>query len=259
MPAWKKSYVPQLVKAWVPGCKHHGTDHDGWEYTSHGLWKKKLVWKPVWTKIWKPAKKQIWVESKKLVWKEEWKQIWRTEKKQIWVESKKLVWKEDWKQVWRTEKKQIWVPSKKLVWKEAWKQVWRTEKKQIWIPDKKLVWKEDWKEIQVPAWKKIWVPAWKKVWKPVWIHEWVIEEEHHHPPANGWEDRQDKSVQAALPQTALPQIPPQPVSQSLAVPWDRKDTTEPRIQRQAIEGQNLATVLQPPIAQQVNTWQFPKA
>jgi hypothetical protein len=116
--------VPEIVKQYVPGEKHHGKDHDGWEYTSHGLWRKKVVWKPVWKKIWKPAKKQIWIPDKKLVWKEEWKQIWRTEKKQIWIPDKKLVWKEAWKKIWVPDWKKIWVPAWKKIWKPVWIQEW---------------------------------------------------------------------------------------------------------------------------------------
>lgn len=37
-----------------------GKDPHGWEYTSHDLWKKKLVWKSHWKKIWRTEKKQIW-------------------------------------------------------------------------------------------------------------------------------------------------------------------------------------------------------
>nr|CAD7403688.1 unnamed protein product [Timema poppensis] len=197
VPDWKKIWVPELVKVFVPGEKHIGKDEHGWEYTSHGLWKKKVVWKPQWKKIWKPAKKQIWIPDKKLIWKEEWKMIWKPAKKQIWVPSKKLIWKEAWKQIWKPAKKQIWIPSKKLVWKEAWKQIWRPDKKMIWVPDKKLVWKEAWKKIWVPDWKKIWVPAWKKVWKPVWIHEWVIVQDHH-PPPHDWNRRNSQESESRI-------------------------------------------------------------
>lgn len=58
--------MPEWIKVGVPGEKYLGKDHDGWEYTSHDLWKKKLVWKSHWKKIWKPGKKQIWVPSKKV-------------------------------------------------------------------------------------------------------------------------------------------------------------------------------------------------
>lgn len=44
----------------IPGEKYLGKDHEGWEYTSHDLWKKKLVWKSQWKKIWRTEKKQIW-------------------------------------------------------------------------------------------------------------------------------------------------------------------------------------------------------
>lgn len=40
------------VKVGIPGEKFLGKDHEGWEYTSHDLWKKKLVWKSAWKKIW---------------------------------------------------------------------------------------------------------------------------------------------------------------------------------------------------------------
>lgn len=33
------------IKKGIPGEKFLGKDHEGWEYTSHDLWKKKLVWK----------------------------------------------------------------------------------------------------------------------------------------------------------------------------------------------------------------------
>ncbi|CAB0032549.1 unnamed protein product [Trichogramma brassicae] len=225
VPAWKKIWVPEWVKVGIPGEKHLGTDAHGWEYTSHDLWKKKLIWKPLWKKIWKTAKKQIWVEEKKLEWKEEWKQIWKPAKKQIWVEDKKLAWKEEWKQIWKPGKKQIWVKDKKLEWKEEWKQIWKTEQKQEWIEDKKLVWKEAWKEIQVPAWKEIWVPAWKKIWKPVWISEWFPIDDHHDHHDSGWKDRKDTVPQASSNQAQQVQLPaaqqqinPQ---QSQPVRWDR--------------------------------------
>lgn len=40
------------VKVGIPGEKYLGKDHEGWEYTSHDLWKKKLIWKSAWKKIW---------------------------------------------------------------------------------------------------------------------------------------------------------------------------------------------------------------
>ncbi|RZC40763.1 TPX2 and/or Mitofilin domain containing protein [Asbolus verrucosus] len=197
VPAWKKLWQPVWVKEGIHGEHYLGKDHHGNEYTAHDIWKKKLIWKPIWKKYWKPAKKQIWVTDKKLEWKEAWKQIWRTEKKQIWVEDKKLVWKEAWKQIWRTEKKQIWVADKKLEWKEAWKQIWRTEKKQIWVADKKLEWKEAWKQIWVPAWKEIWVPGWKMIWKPVIIQEWFPSPDHHdHHKHHGWDRKDAKSSES---------------------------------------------------------------
>jgi hypothetical protein len=52
VPAWKQYWVPQWVKKGIPGEKYLGKDHEGWEYTSHDLWKKKLVWKSAWKKIW---------------------------------------------------------------------------------------------------------------------------------------------------------------------------------------------------------------
>ena len=75
MPGWKQIWVPELVKVGIPGEKFLGKDHEGWEYTryiieiilkslgnnktilfclssSHDLWKKKVVWKSHWKKIW---------------------------------------------------------------------------------------------------------------------------------------------------------------------------------------------------------------
>lgn len=46
------------MKEGIPGEKHLGKDHDGWEYTSHDLWRKKMIWKPYWKKIWRTEKKQ---------------------------------------------------------------------------------------------------------------------------------------------------------------------------------------------------------
>ena len=43
VPAWKQYWIPQWVKKGIPGEKFLGKDHEGWEYTSHDLWKKKLV------------------------------------------------------------------------------------------------------------------------------------------------------------------------------------------------------------------------
>lgn len=40
---------------------HHHEDHDP------GFWKKKLIWKEGWKKIWNPAKKQIWVQTNNLI------------------------------------------------------------------------------------------------------------------------------------------------------------------------------------------------
>lgn len=42
----------------IPGEKFLGKDHDGWEYTSHDLWKKKLVWESYFKKYWKTEQKQ---------------------------------------------------------------------------------------------------------------------------------------------------------------------------------------------------------
>jgi len=61
--AFLQMYKPVLVKQFVPGDKSHGTDYEGWEYTSHGLWKKKLIWKPFWKKYWKPGNKQVWIKG----------------------------------------------------------------------------------------------------------------------------------------------------------------------------------------------------
>ncbi|XP_046390065.1 uncharacterized protein LOC124158792 [Ischnura elegans] len=96
---YKQLWKPVLVKVWVPGEKSHGVDHAGWEYTSHGLWKKKLIWKPYWKKVWKPASKLVWVKDKKLAWKEAWKQISVPAWKKIWVPA----WKKIWKPVWISE------------------------------------------------------------------------------------------------------------------------------------------------------------
>lgn len=45
----------------IPGEKFLGKDHEGWEYTSHDLWRKKMIWKPEWKKVWRTEKKQEWV------------------------------------------------------------------------------------------------------------------------------------------------------------------------------------------------------
>lgn len=45
----------------IPGEKFLGKDKDGWEYTSHDLWRKKMIWKPEYKKIWRIEKKQEWV------------------------------------------------------------------------------------------------------------------------------------------------------------------------------------------------------
>lgn len=116
--------MPEWVKVGIPGEKYLGKDHDGWEYTSHDLWKKKLIWKPVWRKYFKPAKKQVFIPDKKLVWKDELKPIWKTQKKEILVDDKKLVWVEAFQPVYKPSKKLTWVEDKQLKWREAWKQIW---------------------------------------------------------------------------------------------------------------------------------------
>lgn len=50
----------------IPGEKFLGKDKDGWEYTSHDLWRKKMIWKPEYKKIWKIEKKQEWVSMQLL-------------------------------------------------------------------------------------------------------------------------------------------------------------------------------------------------
>lgn len=55
--------VPDWVKMGVPGEKFLGKDKDGWEYTSHDLWRKKMIWKPEYKKIWRIEKKQEWVNE----------------------------------------------------------------------------------------------------------------------------------------------------------------------------------------------------
>lgn len=52
VPAWKQYWTPKWIKKGVPGEKYLGKDPEGWEYTSHDLWKKKLVWQSAWKKIW---------------------------------------------------------------------------------------------------------------------------------------------------------------------------------------------------------------
>lgn len=192
------------VKQGIPGEKYLGKDQEGWEYTSHDLWKKKLVWKEAWKKIWVPSTKQIWVPSKKLTWIEDYKKIYKTEKQLYYVEDKKLAWKEAWKQIWKTDKVQIWVPDKKLTWVEGWKQIWKPSKKLEFVHDKKLAWKEAWKQIWVPDYKQIWVPAYKKIWKPVITQEWFPTPDHHgdlphddHGQVVGWK-RSDASQSKVL-------------------------------------------------------------
>lgn len=62
----------------IPGEKFLGKDKEGWEYTSHDLWRKKMIWKPEYKKIWRVEKKQEWVNitpkcsshsSKKMIYK----------------------------------------------------------------------------------------------------------------------------------------------------------------------------------------------
>lgn len=47
----------------IPGEKFLGKDKEGWEYTSHDLWRKKMIWKPEYKKVWKIEKKQEWVSD----------------------------------------------------------------------------------------------------------------------------------------------------------------------------------------------------
>lgn len=56
--------VPDWVKMGIPGEKFLGKDKDGWEYTSHDLWRKKMIWKPEYKKVWRTEKKQEWVSTK---------------------------------------------------------------------------------------------------------------------------------------------------------------------------------------------------
>ncbi|ALC45242.1 maker787, partial [Drosophila busckii] len=91
VPEWKQYWTPEVIKVGIPGEKFLGKDPEGWEYTSHDLWKKKVVWKSHWKKVWKPAKKEIWTD--KLEWKEAWKQIWVPGYKDIWVPGWKKIWK----------------------------------------------------------------------------------------------------------------------------------------------------------------------
>ncbi|XP_059488229.1 uncharacterized protein LOC132204030 [Neocloeon triangulifer] len=102
LPAWKQIYKPVWVKQYVPGDKSHGTDYEGWEYTSHGLWRKKLIWKPYWKKYWKPGQKQIWIKGKKLIWQPAWRKTWVAS----WKPVKVPAWKKIWTPVWISE----WVP-----------------------------------------------------------------------------------------------------------------------------------------------------
>lgn len=92
VPVWNKKFIPEWVKEGVPGEKYLGKDEHGWEYTSHDLWRKKLIWKPIWVKSYKTEHKEEWVDQKKLEWKEEWVKIWRWEKKQEWAIQKKEEW-----------------------------------------------------------------------------------------------------------------------------------------------------------------------
>lgn len=55
--------VPDWVKMGIPGEKFLGKDKDGWEYTSHDLWRKKMIWKKDYKKVWRVEKKQEWVSS----------------------------------------------------------------------------------------------------------------------------------------------------------------------------------------------------
>lgn len=58
-----KFKVPDWVKMGIPGEKFLGKDKEGWEYTSHDLWRKKMIWKPEYKKVWKTEKKQEWVRK----------------------------------------------------------------------------------------------------------------------------------------------------------------------------------------------------
>lgn len=74
---------------------HHEPKHEHHVHIEHdhdpGYWKKKVVWKEGWKKIWKPAKKEIL--------KPAWKKIWTP----IWVQTERAVVKDidvpAWKQV----------------------------------------------------------------------------------------------------------------------------------------------------------------
>lgn len=132
---WKQIWVPDWVKMGIPGKKYLGKDAEGWEYVTHDLWRKKMIWKP------------------------HWKKVWRTEKKQEWVTEKKLQWKEEWVQEWHTEKQQIWLKEKKEFWEEKKIEIVKIEKVKVWAKDKKQVWKNEWKSYQVPVWKEHKVPV----------------------------------------------------------------------------------------------------
>lgn len=110
-----------------------------------GIWKKKLVWKDEWVKIWRIEKKQ------------EWKQDWKKITVPAWKIIDVPVWKEIKIPEWKVNKVPAWIEIDVPIWKE--------EK----VPDWKKVSKPVWKEIQVPSWKEIQVPDWKQIWVPEWV------------------------------------------------------------------------------------------
>lgn len=203
---WKQYWVPQWIKKGVPGEKYLGKDHDGWEYTSHDLWKKKLIWKSYWKKHFVTHHKTIWVNTnasnliidlmpkisifhaqipkKKLTWTEGIKHITRTEQVKYFIDDKKLAWKAAWLKSYKTETHESFVTSKKLEWDEKWVKYQKPSKKLEWVTEKKLEWKEAWKQVSFlyeMDWRKqfkildffkITVPDYKDIWLPAWKKIW---------------------------------------------------------------------------------------
>lgn len=120
MPAW--------VKEAVPGEKYLGKDQQGNEYTAHDVWRKKMIWKPQWKKVWKTKQVEAHKTEKKEEWVTEKVQDFKIEKVQEWVVDKVQDFEIKKVQEWKQEKKLDWKIEKKLNYKTEKKQEWKTEK-----------------------------------------------------------------------------------------------------------------------------------
>lgn len=114
-------------------------------------------------------KKEEGVWKKKLVWKEDWVKVWKIEKR------------EEWKKEWKVMSVPAWKVVEVPIWKEIKVPEWKINKVPAWIEVDVPIWKEekvaDWKKVTKPAWKEIKVPLWKEEqvedWKQIWVPEWV--------------------------------------------------------------------------------------